>query len=228
MNPVIPTHNSLEDFVERHRADFDVHEPRPDLWAALEQQLTAPVSHVVPTQAAAPTWLRRYGIAAGLAVLAGAAGYWSRPAAPAAPADTSLLATFATVTPGQPATGNAVPLPANYSDSATVAQLLAAVQGLETYYVTQLQRRETQLRELGDTSAVPGGRTHWQQQLSSLDSSYRQLKRELRYHPQPELLLTAMNRNLQFRLDLLDQQLAAAPVPDATRTSSGFVLAGGR
>ena len=33
--------NSLESFVERHRADFDTHEPRPDLWAALEQQLNA-------------------------------------------------------------------------------------------------------------------------------------------------------------------------------------------
>jgi hypothetical protein len=31
--------NKLETCVERHRADFDLHEPRPELWAALEKQL---------------------------------------------------------------------------------------------------------------------------------------------------------------------------------------------
>ena len=31
--------HSLETFAERHRADFDSHEPRPDLWAALGKQL---------------------------------------------------------------------------------------------------------------------------------------------------------------------------------------------
>lgn len=31
--------DQLEACVERHRADFDLHEPRPELWAALEKQL---------------------------------------------------------------------------------------------------------------------------------------------------------------------------------------------
>ncbi|RYE90771.1 MAG: hypothetical protein EOO37_02120, partial [Cytophagaceae bacterium] len=93
--------NRLETYVERHRADFDLHEPRPDLWAALEQQLhgeTAPVPE--PTMSIAPAddttavgrqlafsvpaeeptstkrqrWTEQYSIAAALVVLMLAAG----------------------------------------------------------------------------------------------------------------------------------------------------------
>ena len=37
----------LENFIERHRADFDVFEPRPDLWDDIEQNLAAPTAGAV-------------------------------------------------------------------------------------------------------------------------------------------------------------------------------------
>ena len=38
----------LETFIERHRPDFDVHTPSPDLWARLEEQLGQPGPGVGP------------------------------------------------------------------------------------------------------------------------------------------------------------------------------------
>ena len=249
--------DSLENFVERHRADFDVHEPRPDLWAALEAQLDAPkgsqrLGNRLPAtgpylavaqpeatgneqletrnkkrETSSLAW--RYGMAAGLAALALAAGLSQSGRTPAAPAETAV----ATLTAYPPEATDAAlylgsgPQPAA-NDLGDERQLSAAVRGMETYYLSQLSRREVELRELGDTSVVPGRLTGWQQQLVSLDSSYRLLKRELPHHPQPEVLLTDMNRNLQIRLDILDQQLHLAPAPDATGVANAFVLADSR
>ena len=82
------------------------------------------------------------------------------------------------------------------------ARLDTAVHGMERYYASQLADRQAQLSQLAPEQAG-----EWTRDLVSLDSSYQQLKRELPQHPQPELVLTEMNRNLQTRLDMLDQQL---------------------
>lgn len=244
-----PNNNSLENFVERHRADFDVHEPSPDLWAALEAQLDGPAEetrpvrplfistvNAAPTAAAAPTrssWLQRYGIAAGLAALvfaAGASEAWkAKPAArQVADAGTNSVLESSAADAALYLGNETAITAANRAGVVGDSQLTAAVRGMETYYVAQLGRRESELRQLGDTSAVPGRLTDWQQQLVSLDSSYRLLKRELLHHPQPEVLLTAMNRNLQIRLDILDQQLHQTTAQDATSVSNAFVLADSR
>ena len=73
---------------------------------------------------------------------------------------------------------------------------------MERYYIAQLNDRKAQLGQL-----APSATAEWARELVGLDSSYQQLKRELPQHPQPEVVLTAMNRNLQIRLDILDRQL---------------------
>ena len=250
----------LATFVERHRADFDVHEPRPDVWAAIESQLRpaaagplrltppatppetaqSPVAAAAVTAAASPAaWWPRYGVAAGLALLVGAAGLseaWktqhpdARTAAPRlvaeAPAARATAAPDEALYLGPDAAAQAVNLrPGAAGDS----QLTAAVRGMETYYTVQLAQRRAALLRL-DTART-GTPADWQRELTSLDSSYRLLKEELFRHPQPEALLTAMNRNLQFRLDLLDQQLrrsAAAPRDAVNLGPQGYVLADSR
>ncbi|MDO7844937.1 hypothetical protein Q5H92_01100 [Hymenobacter sp. M29] len=240
--------NSLENFVERHRADFDTHEPRPDLWAALEQQLAEPVAAptmrlatepAAPKVAAAPaSWLQRYGVAAALALLvfaAGASEAWKSNhstadvvavAAPAS-ANNSSLNTQDDAALYQD--GNPLAISAAERSSGADSQLVRAVRGMETYYTSQLARRQHEL------SAVTGPgmasmTADWQRELVSLDSSYRQLKAELLNHPQPDAVLTAMNRNLQVRLDILDQQLhlRATTAPEERNTTSSFVLADSR
>ena len=237
--------NSLKSFVERHRADFDTHEPRPDLWAALEQRLSgapappaAPVMRPAPAAAGRAGWLQRYGVAAALALLvfaAGASEAWkSKHQQPTADLAVAANATATARVASSAADaalyqrGNPVALTAGERSVGADSQLVRAVRGMETYSANQLGRRQRALRALSGpgTAAMAAD---WQRELVSLDSSYRQLKQELPHHPQPDAVLTAMNRNLQIRLDILDQQLhlgTAAPATD--RSPDAYVLADSR
>ena len=263
MRPLIPmtskNPHSLENFVERHRADFDVHEPRPDLWAALEQQLdthspAAPASTPMmmvaadetpqetkvlplkaeqPVRATARPWLQRYGIAAALAALvmaAGASEIWktrqpatevaANVAAPSGP----LSADDAALYLGD---GPQTMLSSAQGDSNSI-RLASAVRGMEAYYSSQLSSRQAELSQLSGPGAA-GMTADWQRELAALDSSYRQLKTQLPSHPQPEAVLTAMNRNLQIRLDILDQQLHLGNARPAAEDERGsYVLADSR
>ncbi|MGY3089196.1 hypothetical protein ACVWYF_002236 [Hymenobacter sp. UYAg731] len=249
--------NSLETFVERHRADFDTHEPRPDLWAALEEQLNAaapqtpamrlaevsempfaaPVAAVAPVAqpATRASWFQRYGVAAALALLvfaAGASEAWK--ANRAAPETAVAVAPAATLS--SPATdtdaalyqgGNPLSLTAAEHTTGADSQLVRAVRGMEAYYTNQLARRQTELSQLSGPG-MAAMNADWQHELVSLDSSYRELKQQLLHHPQPDAVLTAMNRNLQIRLDILDRQLNLGNTAQAAPNNSSYVLADSR
>jgi len=242
MEPINPY--SLEKYAERHRADFDLHEPRPELWAALEKQLhdEAPsderpvmgitkniyvaTDHLVAKPAtrvqATKRW-QHYGLAAALAALVIAAGVGERWKANHAPVIAAAPATDAGLYVG-PTTSL---LTASHSEGADVdARLDTAVHGMERYYIAQLNDRKAQLGQL-----APSATAEWAHELVGLDSSYQQLKRELPQHPQPEVVLTAMNRNLQIRLDILDRQLelhGGDQAALAAGSSSEYVLADSR
>lgn len=228
MQPI--NRHSLENYAERHRADFDLHEPRPELWAALEKQLHGesaspatelprmtvmpPYSAPAPVAAELPAapqlrvqknerW-QRYGIAAALLALIVAAGMgeaWKSKHAPVATQATAAVTTAAAA--ALYPVPDASMLPASQGGADVDARLDTAVHGMERYYVAQLTDRKAQLSQLAPTATA-----EWARELVGLDSSYQQLKRELPRHPQPEVVLTAMNRNLQIRLDILDRQLA--------------------
>jgi hypothetical protein len=227
--------DKIEDYVERHRADFDLHEPRPELWAALEKQLHSedasvgePVMAIVadstnkeeigrqlafttpieqPVAGGHWAWAERYSVAAALAVLVFAAGLgeaW-KSGREVTTAVASTSAVSAPVTTNADAALYLAPTGGLELTSASQnmdARLDTAVHGMESYYVNQLSERKAELSQL-----APAATADWAIQLVDLDSSYQRLKRELPQHPQPEVVLTAMNRNLQIRLDILDQQL---------------------
>ncbi len=227
----------LENFVERHRADFDVFEPRPDLWDAIEAQLTdaaAAPAVVTPDEEPAPlrvvrlhpaaeqpvsptiaasrtTWWPRPAIAAAAAalLLAGLGAIWTNnnshpgawkasstavvPLAPAAESPASLAFGF-----------EAEPVAAAASASPT-QRLTQEVRRMESYFAVQIEERQAQQQKL--EAALPAaGAADWQRELAGLDSTYRQLKQELYRNPEPTVVLDAMNRNLQIRLDILNQQ----------------------
>ncbi len=213
--------DSLENYVARHRADFDAHEPRPELWAALEGELhpvaggraapmlrvsaaepaTAPVAAAVPDPRPRGGWWR-YGLAAGLAGLvlaAGAGEVWKARHPSGGVAGIERAAAPTEITPYQ--TPETTLLAAN--NRADEGRLDTAVRGMERYYLRQLQRRRARLHQLAPEDTADCGLA-----LQGLDSSYQHLKRALPRHPQPAVVLTAMNRNLQIRLDIIDQQLA--------------------
>ncbi|WP_035567777.1 hypothetical protein [Hymenobacter sp. IS2118] len=243
--------NTLENFAERHRADFDSHEPRPDLWAALEQQLAGPAARPeVPLMrlAAAPlpsgdasvpavvrgNWLQRYGVAASLVLLvvaAGASEAWksSQNTVDVAVATAPAQADSRSYAPDEALYQGINPMAMTAADRSAGAdsQLVRAVRGMEAYYTTQLASRQEELHQLNGPG-MAAMTADWKRELVSLDSSYRQLKTELLHHPQPDAVLTAMNRNLQVRLDILDQQLNLGTATPEDRTAGSYVLADSR
>jgi len=225
----------LEAFVERHRADLDAFEPRPDLWEALERQLDAPAAadetpaaplRVVPLHDAQPApaepTRRYYALAASVAavLLLGVGYFWNtdHQTSPwlAAPATSSPLV----LTSPPTSLNNDLSLYMGPSPVATAASdapaqhLNSAVQRMETYYVSQIRERQMELSQL-EQEAANTPDAEWRQELSALDSTYRQLKVELYRNPEPDVVLDAMNRNLQIRLDILNQQLRTRERIDA-------------
>lgn len=233
--------NEFEDFVERHRADFDAFEPRPDLWDDIEGELEASPTEEEPAplrviklepvalSSAKPTH-RYYQVAAALvlALLAGG-GYflkqtnklpnlaWTNtkvsPLVPhSAGGATASVPDFLSNLPEPVATANA---PAQ--------RLSQAVTRMETYYASQIAERETELAQMdSEIHNAPAG---WQHELTSLDSTYRQLRMELYRNPEPDVVLEAMNRNLQIRLDILNQQLRTREQIQAYHAASPMLAA---
>ncbi|WP_019947496.1 hypothetical protein [Hymenobacter aerophilus] len=228
-------HPGLETFVDHHRADFDAFEPRPDLWEAIAQDLDAasaapdphpetaparvlplfpsatpaagPVAGTAPeTTAAAVRSARPYGIAAAVAALL-LLGTWAWQQQPQSgpwtrSADTAALPP---ATPELPP--YTVPELASAASMGPEQRLASAVQRLETYYASQLTERQQELYQVDEETGLDAPQADWQQELASLDAAYQQLKTELYQNPEPEMVLEAMNRNMQIRLDLLGQQL---------------------
>ncbi|GAA3922546.1 hypothetical protein [Hymenobacter algoricola] len=217
----------LEEFVGRHRADFDTFEPRPDLWDAIERSLEADAApaesapaplRVVPQPsrakvlplAATRTGTYRYAIAATLALLmlAGLGVLWTQNRAQPTWQQTGTATVAVTAAP---AAGFATPFSLGSEPVATAAgeapaqRVAAAVLRMENYYAVQIRERQAELDQLN--AQLGAGPTDWQREMTSLDSTYQQLKVELARNPAPDVVLDAMNRNLQIRLDILNQQL---------------------
>ena len=226
----------LENFVERHLADFDAFEPRPDLWDDIEQKLAAPTAsaalgqeeeHAAPlrvvqlyptadTSVATPSarwagWLPRPKMAAALAVLvlAGAGAIWSNEHRPTAWTSSTAPLVLAAPTvenaPEHTSFGfGAAPVAA--TAESPVARLSQEVRRMEGYYAVQINERQAELQQLEAKTASADATADWQRELAALDSTYSQLKTELYRNPEPAVVLDAMNRNLQIRLDILNQQ----------------------
>ncbi|GAB2969761.1 hypothetical protein GCM10027048_45850 [Hymenobacter coalescens] len=184
--------------------------------------LNPPAPAVTTTQlplagASAPGFgWQRYAAAAAVAVMLMAGGYGLRRADEASSATTAFTATEAeeglATLQQQPAAvtevlGSPDAMPVDLK--APARRLASAVRRMEAYYAAQIVEKEHELGQL-DAAATPGTMpkaADWKQELVSLDSTYRQLRTELYQNPDPEAVLEAMNRNLQIRLDILNQQL---------------------
>lgn len=221
---VIKSNSGLEGFVERHRAELDAFEPRLDLWDAIEARLDAPteaaaapdeptpapVLPLQPAPTATPgTGWQRYAAAAAVALLLLAGGYGLR----RTDAPTDVAAGHALLAEQPQAVQQA--LRTDTPDAMTVGsnsparRLAASVRRMEAYYAAQLSEKQHELSLL-DAGAAPGTvpqAADWKVEIAALDSAYRQLRADLYQSPDPNAMLDAMNENLQFRLDILNQQL---------------------
>jgi hypothetical protein len=149
---------------------------------------------------------RPYGIAAAVATLLLLGTWaWQQPQAGSWTGTVATAALPAEATPElQPYT---VPELVSSASMGPEQRLASAVQRMETYYATQLTERQQELRQADEESGANAPQADWQQELAALDGAYQQLKTELYRNPEPEIVLEAMNSNMQIRLDLLGQQL---------------------
>ncbi|TGE19848.1 hypothetical protein [Hymenobacter elongatus] len=216
----------LEDFVERHRADFDTFEPRPDLWDAIERDLSAtpgvavdeaplrivklqPEADLTSLSILAPR-RHNYGVAAAIAllILAGIGAVWSKSEQRLAWTRAASAPLVLSQEPEAPATDitNFEASTVGIEAASPQQRLAVAVQRMEGYYATQIGEKKAEIGALNVPAATAPG-ADWNRELATLDSTYNQLKTELYRNPEPDVVLEAMNRNMQIRLDILNQQL---------------------
>ncbi|RAJ98069.1 hypothetical protein LX87_02977 [Larkinella arboricola] len=167
----------LERFVRDNREDFDVFEPRADLWKDLEKELghkERPLWMGLNT----PSWMGRrmiWQIAASIALVVGLGGFWyfnARYGVTEQPEIVALSPTYAR----------------------TVTQ-----------YTRLIEDKRTELKTILESD--PALYQQFAADLDRLEKTYQKLKQELPKTPNQEIMIQAMVENLRTQIDLLNQQL---------------------
>ena len=170
----------LENFIRNNREQFDADEPNPQLWKRLDQQLTFGRSDKKVYRMAILRWS---AVAATIVVVTLAAFYFVN----------------------QPSQKNL----AGRGLNAQTNEIMNAINpeyAKEVYHFTQLiELKQTELKKI--EKEQPGLYKEFIGDITSLDSSYNALKKELPLNPNREQLLEAMIENLRLQTDLLNHQL---------------------
>lgn len=180
----------LKKFVEEHRDEFDVFEPRPELWQHICEDLTEKrkeakvISIKFGESASFSANLLFMRVAAAIVLLLGCG-----------------LTLFLTK---QNAPGSANTLAVTQPAATSIAPELAEV---EAYYVSQIQEKKSQLSEYDLKVLGLDGQQEIDVELARLDSSYIQLKKQLYTNPNTDEIMSAMIQNLQIRIRVLNRQL---------------------
>ncbi len=88
---------------------------------------------------------------------------------------------------------------------ASLEQIAPEMAEVETYYLSVINQKK---RERGTYNLRQMGvETDFKGELSKLDSSYAQLKKELYTNPNKQQVIDAMMQNLQIRISILNEQL---------------------
>lgn len=169
----------LENFVDDHRSDFDEELPGLHNWAQIEKKFSAPAS------SDRKQWFR-WAVAATILMLLSASVYWAL--------ERNARQNQLTVEPAAPTRINSDfgEWPADY---ASVARNFSDI----------IQQRQNTLQRLSKTE--PELVRQFQQDLSTLDSSYQVLQRQAKQSPASDVILRAMIQNLQLQAELLNKQL---------------------
>lgn len=170
--------NRLEDFVNRHREEFDSELPERDLWKGIAQQPARPVKRTFRS-------FTRMQVAASLLILANAA----------------IL--FFLIQRTSIEQNTIQPSPSTTQSQPGAAPIYEQQLDEISKVVTVKQAR---LKEI--EKANPVLYKTFTSALQQLNSSYQDLEKELKTNPNKETLLEAMIQNLSLQQELLNQQLS--------------------
>ncbi len=170
--------DKLKKFVDEHRDEFDIFEPRPDLWQEISKELPQKKEARVISFSYAQLW--RY---AAVLVFVLVAGF----VASRLVTQKTKLAEVAVVNP-------------------PLQEIAPEIVEVEFYYTSLINEKKAELDQY-DLKAL-GIEDNLHQDVAVLDSSYVRLKKELyTTTANKEKIIEAMIHNLQLRMEVLNQQL---------------------
>lgn len=182
----------LKDFVSEHRDDFDVYEPRPELWQEICHQL--PAKQKEETKVIKFSFGESFSFSGNMAFMRVAA------------AILLLIGCGLTlwITKQNTTDGNYTIAAANQPAINKIAPELAEV---EAYYTSQLKDKREELSEYDMKVLGLDEKKDIDREIARLDSSYIQLKKQLLTTPNTDKVMNAMIQNLQIRIEVLNRQL---------------------
>ncbi|MEJ8800945.1 hypothetical protein [Pontibacter sp. H249] len=181
----------LKEFVSEHRDEFDVFEPRPDLWQNICQDIPEPrkeakvinIKFGERASFSADFFFMRVAAAIVLLVGCGLTLIMMKQNAP--DANTMLAA----------------------SQQQVISSIAPEIVEVEAYYVSQIEEKKSELSEYDRKVLGLGEQKEIDRELARLDSSYLVLKKQLYTTPNTEEIVEAMVQNLQIRIEVLNRQL---------------------
>lgn len=169
--------SKLENFIRDHREEFDGEEPGAHVWKKLEQQLDPKVEKKVYRMAIA-----RWSAVAAITIVATLAVFYFQ---------------------GSPSKNDVAQ---NNGQTYDIIDAINPAYAKEVYHFTQLiELKQNELKKI--EKEQPDLYKEFIGDITTLDSSYNALKKELPQNPNREQLLEAMIENLRLQTDLLNHQL---------------------
>ncbi|MHA4847557.1 hypothetical protein ACX0G7_25555 [Flavitalea antarctica] len=188
---------SLEDFIRENREALDSEEPSPGLWKKVEKELTAPEKKSGGKITSFSKWL----VAASIVVAISAGTYM-------------LLSRSNEHSITETSAGDRHP-----NEQNTILDEINPTYAKEVYHFTQLiELKQNELKQIGKDQ--PELYRQFMGDITTLDSAYNRLRKELPANPNREQLLEAMIQNLQLQTDLLNQQLRVIKQIKQSKNSS--------
>ncbi|SFU84242.1 hypothetical protein [Pontibacter akesuensis] len=180
----------LENFIQDNREDFDVFEPRQELWQEICKNI--PESSSKEAKVISIKLGKRASFSADF--------FFMRVAA----AIVLLLGCGLTILLMK----EQAPSPANTLAAAPSIKAIAPeLPEVEAYYVSQIEEKKSELSAYDLKVLGLDGQGEIDQELARLDSSYVQLKKQLYTTPNTDEIVSALIQNLQIRIGVLNRQL---------------------
>lgn len=183
--------DKLKKFVDEHRDEFDVFEPRMELWQNICEELP-----------------QKRKEAKVISIKFGDSGSFSANSMFMRIAATILLLlgcglTLFLTKQNAPEVGNTIAA----TTAPAVNNIAPELAEVEAYYVSQIKEKKSKLSEYDLKVLGLDDQQEIDNELARLDSSYIQLKKQLYTSPNTDEIVGALIQNLQIRIRVLNRQL---------------------
>ncbi|SDD78926.1 hypothetical protein [Niabella drilacis] len=203
--------DELEQFIAGHKDLFNAHEPGPALWLRVKRDLDS--GRQPKTRGVFSLRARYYGAAAAVLVLLGGAVFYFFTGKAGHSREEPPVVKTNPATAGDSALNRDVASMPAYTDTPVFKKEKQAAPYKEgnaedeaLYHYTRLvAMKQTQLKAVAQHE--PRLYQAFEQDAAILETSYEELKKQLKQHDDKEALLQAMLNNLQMQVHLLSSQL---------------------